>query len=561
MKKQIKKIISLLLVCATIMTTGIFSVSAEQTQTHGDFTYVVENGEATITWCDRNVSGDITIPDTIGGYPVTSIGWVAFNHCYSLTSITIPDSVINIEEGAFDENASLKSINVDANNARYMSIDGALYSKDTKELIKYPKGKTETTFTIPDGITTINSAFEWESVLTSIIIPASVTTIDESALRNLNLLESIEVKSDNPNFTSQNGVLYSKDMKKLIQYPAGKTESTFIVPDGVVVICDHAFANNISVASVTIPDGVTTLSGTFYLCYGLESIKIPDSVTEIEFGTFGFCDGLKDVYYSGTESQWEQVMSVWEEGAAVAGLGLDDTLYNATIHYNSTSGSNTNTGGSSGGGSSSGGSSSIGGGSSSGGSGGSSGGSGGSGGGIAYVPSEPKKEQEVTTSKKSGWQKVDNNWYYFGANGETVKGWLKDTDGNWYYLKDDGAMATGWIKDGKIWYFVKPSGAMTTGWVKDGSSWYFMKPSGAMTTGWVKVGQSWYYMNSSGQMQTGWVLDGSTWYYMNSDGSMATGWIKDGGAWYYMNSNGSMRIVPLTENGKTYYFNSNGKMK
>ncbi len=150
--------------------------------------------------------------------------------------------------------------------------------------------------------------------------------------------------------------------------------------------------------------------------------------------------------------------------------------------------------------------------------------------------------QENTTSKKSGWQKVGGTWYYY-TNGNTVKGWLKDTDGKWYYMNSNGAMVTGWVKDSGTWYFMRSSGEMATGWVKDGGSWYYMNSSGAMQTGWVKDGNTWYYMDNSGVMQTGWKLISGKWYYMDASGAMlANQWVQTSGKWYYVTSDGAMAV-------------------
>ena len=117
------------------------------------------------------------IPDS-----VTSIGDATFAWCSSLTRVVIGDSVTSIGVSVFFGCSSLTSITVSENNAAYKSIDGNLYSKDGQTFIQYTKGKTETSFTIPDSVTSIGvEAFRDCSSLTSVVIGDSVTSIGNYA--------------------------------------------------------------------------------------------------------------------------------------------------------------------------------------------------------------------------------------------------------------------------------------------------------------------------------------------------------------------------------------------
>ncbi len=157
------------------------------------------------------------------GKGVTSIGSGAFSNCASLTSITIHDSVTSIGDSAFGACTSLTSINVDENNHYYKSIDENLYSKDGTALIQYAIGKTDTSFTIPDSVTSIGEgAFSNCASLTSITIHDSVTSIGY----------------------------------------------------GAFFFCD-------SLTEVTIPDSVTSIGGNaFYMCRNLKEITFNGTVAE-----------------------------------------------------------------------------------------------------------------------------------------------------------------------------------------------------------------------------------------------------------------------------------------
>ena len=129
----------------------------------------------------------ITLPNS-----VKSIGDYAFDGCSSLTSINIPNSVTSLGDGAFTGCMSLTSINVASGNSTYSSDNGVLFDKNKRIIIKYPVGKRDASYVIPNSVTRIgDGAFYFCTGLTSIEIPNSVTSIDSGAFEYCNSLTDV----------------------------------------------------------------------------------------------------------------------------------------------------------------------------------------------------------------------------------------------------------------------------------------------------------------------------------------------------------------------------------
>ena len=218
------------------------------------------------------------------GNSVTSIGYEAFSGCYRLTSITIPDSVTSIVSCAFEGCRALIDITVDGDNKNYKSIDGNLYTKNSKTLIQYAIGKTDTSFTIPNSVTSIgNDAFSDCTTLTSVNIPDSVTSIGTSAFYGCSSLLSV---------TIGNGVTIIG--MQAFSYCRSLTSIT--IPNSVIGIGSYAFSVCKSLTNVTIGNSVTSIgSSAFSYCSSLTSITIPDSVTSIGDSAFKYCYKLVEV--------------------------------------------------------------------------------------------------------------------------------------------------------------------------------------------------------------------------------------------------------------------------
>ena len=323
------------------LTGCMFLSSSAFADQDGDYTYTVSGGNATITGY-TGAGGPISIPATLGGYPVvaigdyvfrynsnltsvtfpdslTSIGNYAFAECTGLTSVgTIPGGVTSIGEAVFSSCTGLTSISVEASNTVYISDNGVLYTYGKTVLKQCPAGKTGT-FVIPGSVTSVGAeAFRYCTQLTGLTIPEGVTSIGYRGCARMYALTSVSIPAsvtsigtygffggisntgitvhpDNPNYSSEDGVLYNKDKTALIQYPCGKA-GAFTTPASVTSIGIAAFELCSVVTSVTLTDSVTSIAtAAFGACTGLTSLSIGSGVTSISDDAFWGCTSLTSI--------------------------------------------------------------------------------------------------------------------------------------------------------------------------------------------------------------------------------------------------------------------------
>lgn len=205
------------------------------------FTYVNHGDSIEITGFNNSVS-DVVIPSEIEGLPVTAISTGAF-YLSAITSIEVPDTVTSIGEMAFLGCTSLKTVK----------------------------------------------------------LSTGVAKIEKNAFGSCSALQEVQVAKDNPNFSSLDGVLYSKAQDTLVIYPAAKTDAAYTIPGGVTSVAMYAFSENPYLETLTIPNSL---------------IKVGDSA-------FFNCKNLRSVSYNGTEEEWNQI---------TIGL-LNEKLTGANIQY------------------------------------------------------------------------------------------------------------------------------------------------------------------------------------------------------------------------------------
>ena len=215
------------------------------------------SSDTIVPWSSYRTS----IASVVVGEGITRIANYSFQACENLRSVTLPTSVTEIRDFSFSGCTSLISIE------------------------------------IPNSVTRISSNAFWDcDALTSIDIPYSVTNIQDKAFRGCNSLNSINVDSENPNYTSVDGVLFNKEATELIQYPAGKNNTSYSIPNSVTSIGTYAFYDCNNLTSIEIPNSVTLIGwGAFCGCEGLTSIIVPNTVTSIGTTAFSYCYNLTTV--------------------------------------------------------------------------------------------------------------------------------------------------------------------------------------------------------------------------------------------------------------------------
>ena len=312
-------------------------------------------------------------------YSVTKIGDYALRNSTLLESVTISSSIANISWTAFEDCRTLREIIVDGENPAFASENGVLYNKNKTTLVRCPLAQ-KGSFTIPNSVTKIGDkafadckqltvinipntvidinqyafqscdglksitipnsvrniqmgAFQ-SSGLNSITIPSSVTYISSYVFERCSSMLEVNVDNDNNKYSSEDGVLFNKNKTMLIYFPTAKTGS-YIIPNSVTNIEFGAFGYCRGLTSVTIPNTVTYIGGyAFEDCDNLTYIIIPESVTEIKQDAFRSCNTLR--IFCEAESQPEGWDKNWnsDDRPVTWNIDLSLSMFNITLSTN-----------------------------------------------------------------------------------------------------------------------------------------------------------------------------------------------------------------------------------
>lgn len=258
----------------TYAETNGFKYSFIETGEENAYLYYILNNEVTVTGYSSELNSSLFVPQEISGYPVKSIddyafkgnsdikklflpetlksiGSCAFKDCEVLEEVAVTAGVETIGKLAFAGCVSLKSFKVDDNNQSFSSdSQGVLFNKDKTTLISYPAGSASKVYTAPDGVVNVDEyAFSQCKKLKEIVLPSSVKTIGVRAFEKCT------------------------------------TVTEFSLPDSVESIGDFAMSD----------------------CTALVNLTLGSSVKSIGYEILENCAAFKNVYFNGTQEQWEEV--------------------------------------------------------------------------------------------------------------------------------------------------------------------------------------------------------------------------------------------------------------
>jgi hypothetical protein len=281
-----------------------------------------KDGTELIQYPTKKTGTSFAVPNT-----VTSIVWCAFSSLQYLVNLSLPSSVDSIPSGIntcyWPSFTALAKIDVDSANQKFASIDGVLFDKSISTLISYPRAKPDLSYAVPSTVTEIKDmagsfffknvtlpeglqtlaqyAYEASASLETVNLPASLYNIVNWPFINSPKLTAINVSEMNKTFKSLDGVLYSKDGTNLIEYPDGKKDPSFLIPEGVTSLQQQWIWGNEFLKEITVTSGVKSIGNGYTRDNGTGRslvFKGDSGVTSIEgnYGTYiNYCGASNSV--------------------------------------------------------------------------------------------------------------------------------------------------------------------------------------------------------------------------------------------------------------------------
>ncbi|MDO4544191.1 MAG: leucine-rich repeat protein [Clostridia bacterium] len=306
----------------------------------GGYTYLVKDGEAYISAYSGS-GGRLVIPSVLDGYPVVKIMDSVFEGNKTLTEVTIPDSIVSIGTKAFAGCDRITTLTIGDGVESvgdyafwYCQVLTSLrMGSGVKTIGAYAFSNCQwlESLTLSESLTSIGSyAFE-STKLIGIDIPKNVSSIEGAPFPACHKMTEIRVAEDNPYYKAVDGVLFSKDGKTLVQYPAGSPKVNYSVPVGTERIGAGAFYWSPTLQNVAIPEGVVSIGEyAFFSCMGITSFNLPDSLRKVEQRAFmdtGWMRAQPDGFL-----YLDSWMIVYKKGYKIGGATGDVIIAEGTKH-------------------------------------------------------------------------------------------------------------------------------------------------------------------------------------------------------------------------------------
>lgn len=249
-----------------------------------------KTAEVTRESWNMNYSGltTVIIPESVKNnsitYSVTSIGEFAFYLCSGLTSISLPNSIKSIGHQAFMGCESLTSFDIpESVNALGNAVWAGCLSLKT---LFVPKSVNTTIIQDTHGFSLSVSPFRGITI-----------SSEEGAMPSEGAFTAFIVDPENPIYTSKDGILYDKNMTKLLQFPGAK-KGAYTIPESVIYIDDYAFQGNLVLTELNLPHNIRVIGDrAFAYMVNLKTLHLPEELVKIGEGGFLECSNIEELTF------------------------------------------------------------------------------------------------------------------------------------------------------------------------------------------------------------------------------------------------------------------------
>lgn len=334
MKKRVMAVfMSLCLLAGVLGYPGLERTAQAVTTADGLWTATVRDGYAIISKYNGSAT-EIVVPDTIDGVPVQELSSNLFSEEVrrNLTSVTFPGTVKSLPNAILKDAVSLTRITLPEGLESLAGFSGCTSLEE---------------ITLPSSLKSIpTNCFQDCTTLERITLPEGVTSFSGQAFWGCTNMKEVTVNTENTSYCSVDGVVYNKDMTRLVYYPSGKsftkipdsvtsigagafinhqTLSAITLPDELVSIGNYAFRSCIKLSEIQIPDRVMAMGNSaFWGCSSLISVKLPKKITSLNHGMFQNCTSLREIVWP--ENLTELVSTCFYGCTGLTSITLPDTL-------------------------------------------------------------------------------------------------------------------------------------------------------------------------------------------------------------------------------------------